>query len=170
MIYLAFSQCDSSRESQHREGRRLLSFVLEKLGYPDTEILISDSGRPYIEAEDIDFSISHSEECAIVAIACNRTIEDNGIIAIPVDASSLGADIEYVPKKFDLEQKNRLAKRFLKADITSKEEFFRLWTRNEAYGKMTGEGVISKKEKTCSTLSFNISFDEKSYILSIAYK
>lgn len=79
------------------------------------------------------FNLSHSEQLAVYAVACDR---------------SIGVDLEYLRSIADLEQ---LAQRFFSTreyaaiqalpDHQKHKAFFRYWTCKEAYLKATGEGI-----------------------------
>ncbi len=169
MIYIAIGKCENNIESQHKAGRSLLLSILEALGYKNTEIKKADSGRPYVEISDTDISISHSGEVAIAAVISPLEIETDEIIALPYLGKQIGIDIEEI-KPGSIEKKQRIAERFLKESITTEKEFYRLWTQNEAYGKMTGEGVLCKRDGSSLFITFTVELCEREYSLSISIK
>ncbi|MEM4658890.1 MAG: 4'-phosphopantetheinyl transferase superfamily protein, partial [Candidatus Methanosuratincola sp.] len=89
-------------------------------------------GKPHLEC-DLRFNLSHSEGLAAVAVAWGREV---------------GVDIERVREGFSFDE---LAGRFFSpyeaalisslAHESKMEEFFRLWTRKEAYMKALGVGM-----------------------------
>ena len=90
------------------------------------EILVSEKGKPYFVDIPLEFSVSNCEDmwmCAISERPC-------------------GIDIQ-VSKRAP---HDKIAARFFKtneaeyAKVFGEAGFFTLWTRREAYGKMTGEG------------------------------
>ena len=173
MIYLSIAECGKSHSDQHDTAHKILSSLLCQLGHKDHLICKEDNGRPYVSIKDTDISISHSRNLAVVCVANLDTTEldTDCLIALPIEAKRIGIDIEYIDKNADLNAKNRLAKRFLSKEASSIEEFFSIWTENEAVGKLTGEGVIQSSSAHCSIISFIITLNDSNdeYSLSIAY-
>lgn len=116
----------------------------------------SDRGKPKLaalEANYLQFNLSHSEELALYGFTCDRRI---------------GIDLEYLRNLKDLEN---LARRFFSATEAQqilnlsgeaqKQAFLRIWTAKEAYLKATGEGLsgllesveISLQQEKVSLLS-----------------
>ena len=86
---------------------------------------LNEYGKPYINGWDKDFSISHSTEFSIVAVA----------------NEAIGVDIEDDGRDIDLEKFKRT--KFLNFDESayeSKEEFLMRFTALEAYLKYIGKG------------------------------
>lgn len=86
---------------------------------------LNEYGKPYINGWDKDFSISHSTEFSIVAVA----------------NEAIGVDIEDNGRDIDLEKFKRT--KFLNFDESayeSKEEFLMRFTALEAYLKYLGKG------------------------------
>ena len=86
---------------------------------------LNEYGKPYINDWDKDFSISHSTEFSIVAVA----------------NEAIGIDIEDIGRDIDLEKFKRT--KFLNFDESayeSKEEFLMRFTALEAYLKYIGKG------------------------------
>lgn len=171
MIYISLSECDKSHKAQHDTAHSLLSSLLLELGYNDPVILKKENGRPYVNFECTDISITHSKNLVAVGVSSEKDIETDCTLPIPVKAQKIGIDIEYIDKNIDLNQKNRLAKRFFSKEASSIDEFFRIWTENEAVGKLTGEGVIQKQAAICNVISFTVILENSKdeYSLSIAY-
>ena len=169
MIYLAIAKCENNRGSQHEAAFSLLYSILESLGHKDAEIKKAESGRPFVEIDKTDISISHSGEVASCAVISPIEADIDFCVALPYTGTSIGIDIEEI-QKGSLERKQRISERFLKTSVSSETEFYRLWTQNEAYGKMTGEGVLTKKESDSNLLTFTVELSEKQYSLSISVK
>lgn len=169
MIYLAIAKCENSRDSQHEVAYSLLYTILESLGHKNAEIKKAESGRPFVEIEGTDISLSHSGEAVACAVISPIEADIDYSVALPYTGASIGIDIEEI-KEGSLEKKQRIAERFLKKSVSSETEFYRLWTQNEAYGKMTGEGVLTKNESVSDILTFTIELSEKQYSLSISLK
>lgn len=86
---------------------------------------LNEWGKPYIEGWDKDFSISHSTDISVVAVA----------------SEAIGVDIEDIDRDIDLEKFKRT--KFLNFDedaYESKEEFLMRFTALEAYLKYIGKG------------------------------
>ncbi len=86
----------------------------------------SDTGKPYFEDSELNFSISHSR--SHIAVALSDTVE-------------VGVDIEAKPQSS--ENALKLASRFLSEDEAaaiklSPDLFCRIWTQKEAEAKLLG--------------------------------
>lgn len=116
----------------------LLQKALNDFGVPDSsfdrEIIVSKDGKPSLKNHpEIFYNLSHAGNCAFCIIS---TVE-------------CGCDVEQInQKKFNI----NLVKRFFSAgelaeienaedDTIKADLFFDFWTRKEAFGKLTGEGV-----------------------------
>lgn len=107
--------------------------ILESLPFQgDISFRYGKDGKPYIKDDSFFFSLSHSGDY----VACG------------ISGQEIGVDIQQEPS-FDVD---RLARRFLSAgewEQVSQCEgraeksacFSRFWTRREAFGKLTGEGL-----------------------------
>jgi len=86
---------------------------------------LNSYGKPYINGWDKDFSISHTRDISVVAVA----------------SEAIGIDIEDIGRDIDLEKFKRTG--FLNFDeyaYESKEEFLLRFTALEAYLKYLGKG------------------------------
>ena len=166
MIYLALAPCENDYNSQSRTAHALLNSLLCNLGYKDFEISKNELGRPCINLENIDISIAHSGECVLVGILSDKSVTVSDSILINQSGTSIGVDIEYINESIDLERKNKILKRYTDKKASSAVEFYCLWTENEAYGKMTGEGVICNKKTTCQCETFIKEINGKKYSIS----
>lgn len=95
---------------------------------------LNSYGKPYIEGWDKDFSISHTRDISVVAVA----------------SEAIGVDIEDIGRDIDLE-KFKITK-FLNFDegaYNNKEEFLMRFTALEAYLKYIGKG-FHKDARTIS--------------------
>ncbi len=96
-------------------------------------------GKPYIAGWDKDFSISHTRDISVVAVA----------------SEAIGIDIEDIGRDIDLEKFKRT--KFLNFDegaYESKEEFLMRFTALEAYLKYLGKGFY-KDARTVSVKKVN---------------
>lgn len=95
---------------------------------------LNEWGKPYIEGWDKDFSISHSREISVVAVA----------------SEAIGIDIEDNGRDIDLEKFKRT--KFLNFDegaYNCKEEFLMRFTALEAYLKYIGKGFHKDAREIC---------------------
>ena len=100
---------------------------------------LNSYGKPYIEGWDKDFSISHTRDISVVAVA----------------SEAIGIDIEDIGRDIDLEKFKRT--KFLNFDegaYESKEEFLMRFTALEAYLKYIGKGFY-KDARTISVKKVN---------------
>lgn len=100
---------------------------------------LNSYGKPYIEGWDKDFSISHTRDISVVAVA----------------SEAIGIDIEYIGRDIDLEKFKRT--KFLNFDegaYNNKEEFLMRFTALEAYLKYLGKGFY-KDARTISVRKVN---------------
>lgn len=96
-------------------------------------------GKPYINGWNKDFSISHTRDISVVAVA----------------SEAIGIDIEDIGRDIDLEKFKRT--KFLNFDegaYKSKEEFLMRFTALEAYLKYLGKG-FHKDARTISVRKVN---------------
>ena len=145
------------------EASKDLSVPKEKI-----KVLKTKEGKPYIEGfPDYHISISHCD----------------GIIAFASDSSPIGIDIEGKRRKFELISKRFFTPHEYKKIIDSKmpeDEFLMVWTRKEAYVKLTGTGlktpldsfdVYDTSPETCTynTREYISLRTGGKYICSVAY-
>jgi len=121
--------------------------------------LYGEKGKPYFKDSPLSFSLSHSGDLVLCAIADHE----------------IGADVQ---KVIDLDWE-KFARRFFSPEErerlgTDGESFFQLWCRKEAYGKMTGEGVAKylgqsflEEEKGISTREGILTLREETYCYCI---
>ena len=100
---------------------------------------LNEYGKPYIEGWEKDFSISHTRDISLVAVA----------------SEAIGIDIEDNSRNIDLEKFKRTE--FLNFDdgaYNNKEEFLMRFTALEAYLKYLGKGFY-KDARTISVRKVN---------------
>lgn len=105
----------------------LIKDCLEEYGVQDPQILRTPKGKPYVELRDTYLSVSHSGEYFLCIIA----------------ERPVGIDVQ--------ERKNSNSDKIAERYFTEREKsfirdngengFFTVWTRKEAYSKLTGEGI-----------------------------
>lgn len=105
----------------------LIKDCLEEYGVHDPQILRTPKGKPYVELCDTYLSVSHSGEYFLCIIA-DRPV---------------GIDVQERKRS----NSDKIAERYFtereKSFIRDNGEngFFTVWTRKEAYSKLTGEGI-----------------------------
>lgn len=141
---------------------KLRSLVAGLLIYRATggaELSYGEHDKPYLKDGGLYFSVSHSGD----------------VVAIATDTDEVGCDVEYIVS----ENRLKIADRFYHpserdyvagADDRS-AAFTRVWTRKEAYLKMTGEGISSDLtafDTSSSPLSEQIiTFENDGWMLSV---
>lgn len=112
-----------------------VSQVISRLNNPiEAEYTYGKKGKPYFRGLPFYFSLSHSGDY-VFCVFSNQEI---------------GADIQYRKPNFS----ERIVRRFFTEkeqevwknssdEATRKQLFYKLWTRKEAYGKFTGEGIVA---------------------------
>ena len=93
-----------------------------------------DKGKPYFENIPLFFSLSHSGEYVLCAVSRQEVGADIQKIQ--------PSDVLKLAKRFFSEPECRALKR-CESDREQQGLFCGLWSRKEAYGKLTGEGVTA---------------------------
>lgn len=97
----------------------------------DIRFRVGKNGKPYIENVDIEFSISHSGDIALCAISDKP---------VGIDIEQIrNVDINMVKRVFTSDEQQYVLEKW----SLSKQRFFEIWTRKEAYAKLNGKGVSS---------------------------
>lgn len=141
-------------------GFLLLDSLLQKHKINRAELVITleENGRPRTNRRDLDFSVSHSEGCAMCAIAIGATGE----------GANVGIDVQR-ERPYSLEKMTELARTFMTAAefekftaplspnhpiplfgynrdmdeyIRKSREFYTAWTRRESYAKRIGSDIF----------------------------
>ena len=171
MIYLLFEKADDG--DLKAAALRARNKLFELFSIDESDAAKTDLGKPYLKSGKAGFSISHSGELALCALRCDTEIYgiDDSVTVIFENGSGveIGCDIEEFDPNFSSEKAMRLSQRFLGEATDSPEEFYRLWTRGEAYGKYTGKGVADAKNipSDATLYSFEIDINNKKYFVSI---
>ena len=102
---------------------------------PEPSYCHGEHGKPYFKGSHLSFSLSHSGDLVLCAIS---DVE-------------VGADVQRVTdvrweklasRYFASGEQMYLSKLKEDGEEKARDEFFRLWCRKEAFGKMTGEGAV----------------------------
>lgn len=106
---------------------RLIKEILGDIGVENAEIKRTGSGKPYVDAEDVFFSVSHSGNYFVM-------LTDNLPVGVDIQKET-GADTETVSRRYFTEEEAELVR------SEGREIFFKLWTMKEAYAKYLGTGL-----------------------------
>lgn len=119
-------------------GFMLLDSLLQKnkIDRLKTAILLDTNKRPYIDDPALDFSVSHSGGCALCVLAMG-------------EGAAVGCDVQHA-RDYSEEKLSTLAKTFMNTPELSdfehspdrSAEFFKAWTRREAYVKRVGSDIF----------------------------
>ena len=130
------SNADGKNKSaaESEAGRRLLDLLLERVGIDASalEVKPDQNGKPsFVGRDDLHFNISHTNGFAVCALSAGE--------------GRVGVDAEPQKSAIPRERQVRIAERFFseneKKALADGESFVSLWTKREAYLKMTGEGI-----------------------------
>lgn len=197
MVAVAFSFCESTYAAQHETALRLRDALLNRFGLDPGAYVFAKTkeGKPYAANAPFHFSISHSGALCCCAVSSNAHFSkkdvskspaivlhpdpyvsaawvwENNMLLFPKITGNIGIDIEKVDFDADLHRLEKIAKRYLhNTDAPlSADEFYRLWTRQEAYGKYTGEGFLARPSSSTILTSFRLQEGENTYFFSLAY-
>lgn len=112
-----------------------VSQALKLLKKPlDLKFSYGQNGKPYFQDYPFYFNLSHSGEYVFCAIS-DREVGVDIQQFRPVDEVRL-------TRRFFSDEEQKILERCLDREERRKF-FYRLWTRKEAYGKLTGEGIVA---------------------------
>ena len=116
------------RTPEKRAQRAAAGLLLRHL-FGDATITSTENGKPYLlDCPQIHFNLSHTGAWVLCAVSD---------APVGVDAQALTHYRAKVAARwFSEEERQWIAQQ-------SDERFTRLWTRKEAYAKMTGDGMVS---------------------------
>lgn len=138
-------------------GLLLLDSLLQKhkINRAELAITLEKNGRPRTDRRDLDFSVSHSEGCAMCVVAIG-------------EGANVGIDVQR-ERPYSLEKMTELARTFMSAAelaeftaqafskrpipliaydrdmdeyIRKSREFYTAWTRRESYTKRIGSDIF----------------------------
>lgn len=124
----------NKKSAESTAGRRLLDWLLSEsdLKVTSEDLKTGEQGKPYFPNNpNVDFNITHSNRF----VAC----------ILSVNEGKVGIDAEPTECAYPPEKQKALASRYFtdseRADLEDgKKSFTDLWTRREAWLKMTGDG------------------------------
>lgn len=158
---------DTSHAVQHAAGETLAKDMLcTALGVSAEEVtfLHTDTGKPYAAGHNIHFSVSHSGDHILCA----------------VHEAPVGADVEKIASP----REKVMQRVCTPAEITyigdDPVRFTEIWTRKEAYAKLTGKGlaiglktiVVADENGLFSGINGHAVLTEKldGYVYSVVWK
>lgn len=138
----ALSERVQSKKTQAQETQDLLEYDIPRaLACVKEPLLLrmkyGERGKPYLEDYPFSFNLSHS----------------GGYVCCGISSREIGVDIQRMDK-MPRQRFMAIAERFFcraeqealaacLEEERARDLFYRLWTRKEAFGKLTGEGVAA---------------------------
>ena len=105
----------------------LIMDCLEAYGVQEPQVLRTPKGKPYIDLCKVHFSVSHSGEL-FAFIAADRPV------GIDIQQRK-GSNADKIAERYFSDREKEYVKE------NGEAGFFTVWTRKEAYSKLTGEGI-----------------------------
>ena len=122
---------DRSRYVIYRAILKILLAAYTKLDFKNINLSLDFNKKPYLESHPyLFFNISHSEDYAVMAIS-NRKIG--------IDVEYMSEDFKYTDLLPDIFDKSEIVS--IENAANTKETFYTLWTRKEAFVKALGKGI-----------------------------
>ncbi|MCM1190854.1 MAG: 4'-phosphopantetheinyl transferase superfamily protein [Butyrivibrio sp.] len=122
----------------------LLSGLLSDLSAPlSLTYRYGETGKPYFVNMPLYFNLSHSGEYVLCAVSSREVGADIQRIQ--------SVDVMKLAKRFFSEPECRVLER-CESVWEQQRLFFELWSRKEAYGKLTGEGITAVLKRDMQTV------------------
>ena len=184
MIYIKYVVSDENcklRSEDIYSARDLLLFKAFGLKDAKSLIKVSKDGKPYIENAQFNFSISDTDNAAVVA-ACGNGVIVDGTLCIDIKAKRIGVDIECAEREINEKSMLNIANRYFTGQEISylkntnqsiKQNFLEIWTKKESIVKATGEGLKALNNADAFSSKYiiqtsHIYLNKKPYIVSFA--
>ena len=143
---------------QHLAGRYLLTYLFA--GFPQEEILIADTRKPFLESEQYHFSISHCGEYAAAIVSSTERVG--------IDIELVTGKIERVKHKFTtpdellfLTDDYRAFLEQFNLEKKIEQEFLTMiWSAKETIFKWYGEGQMDFRQHMQLTGAIQFSADD----------
>lgn len=122
---------DPAKKLSIASGELARQAIAEKFNIDkkDVRFRVEKGGKPYAEGLSVNFSISHSGTIALCAVSDKP---------VGVDIERIrDVDLSVAKKHFAPDEQDYV---FEKLSL-SRQRFFEVWTRKEAYVKMLGKGI-----------------------------
>ncbi|MBO5287378.1 MAG: 4'-phosphopantetheinyl transferase superfamily protein [Clostridia bacterium] len=155
--YSGETDLKAKRMIEHNTAHALLNKMLLDFNISSPVFLKNENGKPYIEGEDVHFSISHTEGLALCVVADSPVGVDAELIT--------GRDREYIEKFANRYFVENEIKMLAESDFCE-VVFLQIWTGKEATIKKHGYNMsyVKKIDVTKENIRF---FNENGYIISI---
>lgn len=107
------------------------SELSKRLGIPCKKVTFEKGahGKPYIKGGGAQFSVSHTKGAVCVAVSDGET--------------EIGVDIERRDRRISDKLKERTLSKNELAEVSTDEDFLRMWVQKEAFLKRTGIGLTT---------------------------
>jgi 4'-phosphopantetheinyl transferase len=162
-------ESDRRRFVLGRGGVKQLLSLYSNIVLSDIMFKIGPHGKPFVQAPDqIHFNISHSGNWVLIAI---------GNKEVGVDLEKMTGD--FITDALLTECFHRHELKLIRESKDSVVEFFKFWTRKEAFLKATGNGIVDDLQAiTCSegsqqwefsSLSLEMNWHIKTFIMDPSY-
>lgn len=116
----------------------LLRRTLRLCGWDDTvSPQIGAQGKPYVDAADFYYNISHGGDCVVIAYGSTE-------LGVDVEVIEAGRHREAVARKHFTSTEQSLLFDDTANETERASRFTLLWTRKESYVKYTGQGLTGK--------------------------
>ena len=146
----------SSRTDQFIQKALEESDVGAKAAGSDRKPVIerTDKGKPFLAESNVHLSVSHSEDMLVVALSDEEIgidLQHKRQVNIGRIASRFFSrdEVEYLAEQNDTNKNGEQV-----------EAFFHLWTRKEAFAKLTGEGMGQLVKPVSVLMRNDVDFDE----------
>ena len=133
------------------KGRELTELlvrdILSEKGIGGAVIMRTEKGKPYIDRRfGVFFSVSHSGKYFVCLVG-------NAPVGVDVQEETR-ANIDAVSRRYFTEEEAGMVNK------GGSDQFFRIWTRKEAYGKYLGSGLAEVLKKVSVTDREDVEFTE----------
>lgn len=196
VVYVScrFTPLNLTYAEQHEISLILRNDILESItGRKGWHFAVKYNGKPYVEGENITYSVSHTNGCVACAVSVpeHSQIKTRGLPDVVTDEKiylasyfnkhgEIGCDVENCRGRLDAENIKKIAGRYFtesekeefENSCQSIEAFYRLWTVKESLVKATGEGLgalrRTDKIKIRDVLSFKAVHGEEKFSAAIS--
>ena len=126
-----YKDVDRSRFVIYRSILKFMLAAYTKLDVKNINLSLDFNKKPYLASHPyLFFNISHSEDYAVIAISNKK---------IGIDIEYMSEDFKYTELLPDIFDNNEIVS--IENSANTKETFYTLWTRKEAFVKALGKGI-----------------------------